>query len=132
MEAAARGECLPECKQYAGNPKCCRFVTDDDVCSRPRDICVCSRSGMCSADCQEKSFWGECPKRCKEFEGDPDCCAPTCPAKCTNRRRGECGAGGVPECDGIPGCCPEHFDIVFGAGVYLPAPGLGSVAAGEK
>ena len=31
MEAAARGECLPECKQYAGNPKCCRFVTDDDV-----------------------------------------------------------------------------------------------------
>ena len=33
MEAAARGECLPECKQYAGNPKCCRCVTDDDVCS---------------------------------------------------------------------------------------------------
>ena len=131
MEAAARGECLPECKQYAGNPKCCRCVTDDDVC---RDIVtfVCCRSGMCSADCQEKSFWGECPKRCKEFEGDPDCCAPTCPAKCTNRRRAECGAGGVPECDGIPGCCPEHFDIVFGAGVYLPAPGLGTVAAGEK
>ena len=35
------------------------------------------------------------------------------------RRRKECGAGGVAECDGIPGCCPEHFDIVFGAGVYL-------------
>ena len=101
-------------------------------CGEMRDSCVCCRSGMCSADCQEKSFWGECPKRCKEFEGDPDCCAPTCPAKCTNRRRGECGAGGVPECDGIPGCCPEHFDIVFGAGVYLPAPGLGTVAAGEK
>ena len=35
------------------------------------------------------------------------------------RRRKECSAGGVSECDGIPGCCPEHFDLVFGAGVYL-------------
>ena len=35
------------------------------------------------------------------------------------RRRKECSAGGVNECDGIAGCCPEHFDIVFGAGVYL-------------
>ena len=53
------------------------------------------------------------------YEGDPDCCAPTCPAKCTNKRRSECSAGGVRECDGIPGCCPELFDVVFGAGVFL-------------
>jgi len=100
MTAAAKGECPSECEQYAGNPKCC--IRSD-----------------CPLDCQEKSLWGECPKKCKEFAGNPDCCAATCPAKCTNRRRKECSAGGVNECDGIAGCCPEHFDIVFGAGVYL-------------
>ena len=36
------------------------------------------------------------------------------------RRRKECSAGGIPECDNIPGCCAEHFDVVYGVGVYLP------------
>lgn len=36
--------------------------------------------------------------------------------------RGSCEATGTEECGGIPGCCPEHFDQVFGAGVYLPPP----------
>jgi len=100
MDAAAQGKCPSDCEKYAGNPSCC--IRSD-----------------CPLECQEKSLWGECPRQCKEFAGNPDCCAATCPAKCTNRRRSECSGGGVSECDGIPGCCPEHFDIVFGAGVYL-------------
>merc|ERR1712111_189090 len=100
MDAAKSGNCLPECKGYEGNPRCC--------------------PGECPLDCQEKSLWGECLAKCKPFEGDPNCCAATCPAKCTNRRRKECSAGGIPECDNIPGCCAEHFDVVYGVGVYLP------------
>jgi len=100
MDAAKSGKCPSDCEKYAGNPKCC--IRSD-----------------CPIECQEKSLWGECPAQCKEFAGNPDCCAPTCPAKCTNRRRKECSVGGVTECDGIPGCCPEKFDVVFGVGVYL-------------
>ena len=100
MDAAKSGKCPSDCEQYAGNPNCC--IRSD-----------------CPLECQEKSLWGECPAQCKEFAGNPDCCAATCPAKCSNRRRKECSAGGVAECDGIPGCCPEKFDVVFGFGVYL-------------
>jgi len=104
LVSASRNENNPNCKQYVGNPIC--YIPDS----------------TCPAECQQKALWGECPRQCKEYMGNPDCCAPTCPAKCTNKRRGECGAGGVPECDGIAGCCPEHFNEVFGAGVYLPPP----------
>jgi len=100
MDSAKKGECPSECEQYAGNPNCC--IRSD-----------------CPLECQEKSLWGECPAQCKEYAGNPDCCAATCPPKCTNKRRKECSAGGVSECDGIPGCCPEKFDVVFGYGVYL-------------
>ena len=70
---------------------------------------------VCSEYCRESSKWGECPKECKKHKGDPDCCAPECPSKCTNKRRNECSARGVSECDGIPGCCPEKFDSIYGA-----------------
>jgi hypothetical protein len=30
------------------------------------------------------------------------------------RRRGECSAQGVEECRGVPGCCPEKYDAVYG------------------
>lgn len=102
--SASRGENNPSCRQHAGNPKC--YVP----------------SGDCPDECQQKSLWGECPAQCKEYEGNPDCCAPTCPAKCTNKRRSECSAGGVEECGGVAGCCPEKYGQVFGAGVYLPPP----------
>ena len=46
---------------------------------------ITSNYSECPLDCQEKSLWGECPAKCKPFEGDPNCCAATCPAKCTNR-----------------------------------------------
>ena len=29
--------------------------------------------------------------------------------------RDECSSGGVPECDMIPGCCPQHFNELYGA-----------------
>ena len=38
--------------------------------------------------------------------------------------RGECSAGGVPECGGIKGCCPERYDIVYGVGLYADEDGL--------
>eukprot|EP00092_Neocalanus_flemingeri_P023887 GFUD01025912.1.p1 GENE.GFUD01025912.1~~GFUD01025912.1.p1 ORF type:complete len:697 (+),score=162.50 GFUD01025912.1:64-2154(+) len=100
MDEAKKGKCPSECKKYAGNPNCC--IRSD-----------------CPVECQEKSLWGECPAQCKQFAGNPDCCAATCPAKCTNKRRKECSGGGVAECDGIPGCCPEKFDVIFGPGVFL-------------
>ena len=119
----------------------CRFVTklvphlkEVETCSDvPTEICVrvdrnprkikhpvikkwCYKyNGACSEFCRESSKWGECPKECKKFKGDPDCCAPDCPAKCTNKRRNECNARGVSECNAIPGCCPEKFDSIFGA-----------------
>ena len=30
------------------------------------------------------------------------------------RRRNECSAGGVPECNRVPGCCPEKYDALYG------------------
>ena len=30
------------------------------------------------------------------------------------RRRDECSAGGVPECNRVPGCCPEKYDALYG------------------
>jgi len=102
-DSVARGEQNDDCKQYLGDTQC--YIRTD-----------------CPNECQQKALWGECPAQCKEFMGNPDCCAPTCPAKCTNKRRGSCEASGAEECGGIPGCCPEHFDQVFGAGVYLPPP----------
>ena len=38
--------------------------------------------------------------------------------------RGACSAGGVPECGGVEGCCPELYGQVFGAGVYADENGL--------
>jgi len=58
---------------------------------------------------------GHCPKACKQYAGDANCCAPKCPPKCTSTRRGSCAATGVPECGKIAGCCPDHFDELFGA-----------------
>merc|ERR1712059_177871 len=104
QESARRGETNKNCKEHLGDRDC--YIP----------------STVCSEECQQKSLWGECPQSCKEFEGNPDCCAPTCPPKCSNKRRSECSSGGVRECGGIPGCCPEKYDIVFGAGVYLPPP----------
>ena len=58
-------------------------------------------------------MWGECPAQCQQHQGDPDCCAPTCPPQCTNKRGEECARGGVVECAGVAGCCPEHFHTVY-------------------
>jgi len=103
QDSVKRGETNEACREYLGDTQC--YINGD-----------------CPDECQQKSLWGECPAQCKEYMGNPDCCAPTCPPKCTNKRRGSCEATGTEECGGIPGCCPEHFDQVFGAGVYLPPP----------
>jgi len=112
----------PSCSKFSSVPECyyssipTTTTTTTTTTTKPRTPPpTCERN----PECAEKSRWGECPAECKQYEGNPDCCAPTCPAKCTNKRRGECSAGGVQECKGIPGCCPEKFDVVYGAGVYL-------------
>jgi len=133
LTAAAKGTCPASCEQYRGDDTCCSGCPEE--CQRafknriPLAKCKAYETKYskcyfkpitgCPPECIEKSRWGECPAQCKAYEGNPDCCAPTCPAKCTNKRRGECSASGVSECNGIPGCCPEKFDVVFGAGVYL-------------
>jgi len=120
--------------------KSCKFVTklvpqlkEVETCSDvPKEICFrveknphkikypvikkwCYKYSKCSDFCKESTKWGECPKECKKYEGDPDCCAPKCPSKCTNKRRDECSANGVLECEGIAGCCPEKFTSISGA-----------------
>lgn len=95
------------CVRVARNPRKIRYPVIKKWCYKYK--------GACSEHCRESSKWGECPKECKKHQGDPDCCAPDCPFKCTNKRRNECSALGVNECGGIPGCCPEKFDSVFGA-----------------
>ena len=45
------------------------------------------------------------------------------PENCT-LTRGECSAGGVPECGGVEGCCPERYDSVYGVGLYADEDGL--------
>jgi len=104
QDSVKRNETNEACREYLGDSKC--YLP----------------SGNCPNECQQKALWGECPAACKEYMGNPDCCAPTCPPKCTNKRRGSCEATGIEECGGIPGCCAEHFDQVFGVGVYLPPP----------
>jgi len=98
MDAARRGQCLPKCRKYQGDSDCCAGPPPE-----------------CPARCVEQARYGFCPTACKIYEGDINCCAPTCPAKCTNRRRGSCAAGGVAECNNIPGCCPDQYDVLFGA-----------------
>ena len=122
--SASRGETNPDCRQHLG----------DRECYAP--------PSTCPVECQKDAALGFCSSKCKEFEGNPDCCAPTCPAKCTSKRRleilgtkslhlnhlklirGECSAGGVPECGGVKGCCPERYDIVYGVGLYADEDGL--------
>lgn len=72
----------------------------------------------CPPKCVEAAKWGECPQECRKHSCDPSCCAPVCPAKCTNKRMGECSVGGVEECANIPGCCPDKFDLLFGDVVF--------------
>jgi len=120
--------------------KSCKFVTkllpqlkEVESCTDvPKEVCTrvkknphkvahpvvkkwCYKYPACSEFCRESAVWGECPRECKHHAGDPDCCAPDCPYKCTNKRRSECSAAGVSECEGILGCCPEKFDSIFGA-----------------
>ena len=76
---------------------------------------------QCPHKCVEAARWGECPQECREYQGDPACCAPICPSKCNSRRgdsqgdsQGGCRSAGVEECGFVPGCCPDTFTQVFG------------------
>ena len=40
--------------------------------------------------------------------------------------RDECSSGGVPECDMVPGCCPEHFNELYGAVSFGDEDGQGN------
>merc|ERR1712080_612293 len=78
QDSVKRGETNEACREYLGDTQC--YINGD-----------------CPDECQQKALWGECPAACKEYMGNPDCCAPSCPPKCTNRRRGSCEATGVEE-----------------------------------
>jgi len=59
----------------------------------------------------------------------PDCCPERpkkCPPKCTCKRRCSGGSVGVPECDMVPGCCPEHFNELYGAVSFRDEDGQGN------
>ena len=96
--AAKNGQCLPECSHYK-DIKCCALAQLKQGCPKK---------------CSEAATWGECPNECKKYSPDPLCCAPKCPAKCTNKRQGECSIRGVSECSNVPGCCPEKYELLFG------------------
>jgi len=68
----------------------------------------------CSKECSKAAKAGKCLQECRKHSGNPACCAPTCPVKCTSNRQGECSDAGVEECGGIPGCCPDRYDLVLG------------------
>ena len=115
------GKITKKCKDAAKRKQCaagCEKWNRQDCCYSD-----------CPSDCIEKARWGECPKKCAKFKDDPKCCAPKCPAKCTNKRSAlwkisgtseKCRSEGVPECGGIKGCCPEHYDVLFGAVAFDP------------
>merc|ERR1719318_1736173 len=68
----------------------------------------------CPLPCQSPFTWSSCPSSCSLYQARDNCCLPACPAKCTRKRKSECGSGGVEECRFMPGCCPDKYDLVFG------------------
>merc|ERR1719237_481459 len=90
------------------------------VCNQsPPDVQLIPPPIDCSPNCMLQLPWQQCPLGCSSHNLPPPCCRPSCPAKCA---RGVGGPVACPpttalrECDMVPGCCPEPFDLVFGAG----------------
>merc|ERR1711962_789882 len=98
-EAFRRRETLAKCKQFKDEYKDCYYE-------------------KCSEECKTSASRGETNPKCRKHLGDKECYVPpsTCP--------GECSAGGVPECGGVEGCCPERYDSVYGVGLYADEDGL--------
>ena len=89
-QAFRRSEILAKCKKYKDKYSDCYYEATSTT-----SIPGTSTSGPtpsvrtkgCPVECQKDAALGFCSSKCKEFEGKPDCCAPKCPAKCTNKRR---------------------------------------------
>ena len=41
----------------------------------------------CPIPCQSHFTWSSCPSSCSLYQAKDNCCLPTCPAKCTRRRK---------------------------------------------
>jgi len=90
------------------------------VCNQsPPDIQLIPPPTNCSPNCLLVLPWQQCPLGCSSHNFPPPCCRPSCPAKCARNVGGSAACPQTTtfrECDLVPGCCPEPYDLVFGAG----------------
>jgi len=124
-------DCCDKYESSCGSSCCYREpITDPTTTTRPTTTTVRTTTPKCPDKCEraikEKTKDQSC---CSEYGSR--CCyqAKPCPAKCvfkspclSSQNKPLDVEVGVQECDNVPGCCPERFDVVFGAGVYLPPP----------
>merc|ERR1719239_1684815 len=90
------------------------------VCSpSPPDVQLIPPPTTCSPNCLLVLPWQQCPLGCSSHNLPPPCCRPSCPAKCARNVGGPEACPqttALRECEMVPGCCPEPYDLVFGAG----------------
>jgi hypothetical protein len=71
----------------------------------------------CPPACLLSLPWQRCPVGCAWHGLSAPCCRPACPPKCA---RGPAGCSGpARECGLVPGCCPQPFSFVSGAGAHF-------------
>lgn len=133
-EVCTRSEVNPKKVPYPVVKKWCYGTTTPRI-PTPEPDCCCDKcptwdtEWYCPAAettdlgliCQNNPYLNKC-SNCPDCPERPK----KCPPKCTCKRRGECSSGGVPECDMVPGCCPQHFNEVYGAVSFADEDGQGN------
>jgi len=88
------------------------------ICNQsPPNVQLIPSPTTCPPSCILSIPWQQCPLGCSSHNSPPPCCRPRCPAKCARNVGDSCAPSTtLRECGLVPGCCPEPYDLVFGAG----------------
>jgi len=132
-EVCTRSEVNPKKVPYPVVKKWCYGTTTPRI-PTPEPDCCCDKcptwdiEWYCPA-AETKNIQPIC-KDNLDLNKCPECPCPErpkkCPPKCTCKRRCEGGASGVRECDMVPGCCPQHFNELYGAVSFADEDGQGN------
>jgi len=133
-EVCTRSEVNPKKVPYPVVKKWCYGTTTPRI-PTPEPDCCCDKcptwdtEWYCPAAettdlgliCENNPYLNKCPN-CPDCPERPK----KCPPKCTCKRRDECNPRGVEECDMVPGCCPQHFNELYGAVSFADEDGQGN------